>query len=372
MSSISLCMIVKNEEQTLARCLECVKDIVDEMIVVDTGSTDRTKEIAAKEGAEVSDFVWCEDFSAARNHAFSLARSEYCMWLDADDIIDEENRRRLKAWKKRLAEEQPDVVMMHYDVAFDEEGQPTFTYFRERILRRNPLSHWQGRVHEVITPWGKVLYGDVHIQHRKVKPHDADRNLRIYETMLAEGCILSARELYYYGRELYYHNRNEDAIAVFLDFLDHPDGWLENKLEASRQLAECYGRIGERRKQLQILYDSFLLELPRAETCCMLGSIYLEQKDWKKAAFWYETALRREREDTGGFIQEECYGFLPCIQLCVCYDQMGDRKKAETYNEMAAIWRPNAPAVAYNRAYFKKIKAMGEIDNNLSKSSLNM
>lgn len=363
MSSISLCMIVKNEEETMARCLRCVKDIVDEMIVVDTGSTDRTKEIAAAEGAEVFDFLWREDFAAARNYAFSLAVSDYCMWLDADDVLDKEDQRRLAQWKERLEQEQPDVVMMPYDVAFDEEGQPTFTYFRERILRRGPLSHWQGRVHEVITPWGKVLYGDVHVRHKKEKPHDADRNLRIYETMLAEGCVLSARELYYYGRELYYHDRNEEAAEIFRKFLKHPDGWLENRLEASRQLAECYGRMGEGKKQLQTLYESFLLDLPRAETCCMLGGIYFEQGEWRKAAFWYETALRTEKEHAGGFVQEECYGYLPCIQLCVCYDRLGERQKAETYNEMAALWKPNAPAVVYNRSYFKQMK---EAENDFS------
>lgn len=356
MASISLCMIVKNEEKTMARCLRCVKEIVDEMIVVDTGSTDRTKEIAAEEGAKVYDFPWQEDFAAARNYAFSLAASDYCMWLDADDVIDRENQEKLAEWKERLEREEADVVMMPYDVSFDEEGQPTFTYFRERILRHVPQSYWVGRVHEVISPWGKILYGDVHIRHQKEKPHDTDRNLRIYERMLAEGETLTAREQFYYGRELYYHDRNEEAISVFREFLKCPKGWLENKLEASRQLAECYGRLGEKEKRLRVLYDSFLLDLPRAETCCMLGSIYFEMEDWRKAAFWYETALRTEKVEKGGFVQEDCYGFLPCIQLCVCYDRLGEHQRAETYNEMAALWKPKAAAVAYNRNYFKQRK----------------
>ncbi|MBM6828349.1 glycosyltransferase [Anaerotignum lactatifermentans] len=372
MASISLCMIVKNEEETMARCLRGVKGIVDEMIVVDTGSTDKTRQIAAVEGAKVFDFPWQEDFSAARNYSFSLAVSDYCMWLDADDVLDEENQRRLAEWKNRLDQEQPDVVMTPYDVAFDEEGRAIFTYFRERILRRGPLSRWQGRVHEVITPWGKVVYGDVHIRHKKEKPHDGDRNLRIYETMLAEGCDFSARELYYYGRELYYHDRNEEAAAAFREFLQRPDGWLENQLEASRQLAECYGRLGEEEQQLRVLYDSFLLDLPRAETCCMLGGIYFRQKEWRKAAFWYETALRREREQTGGFVQEDCYGYLPCIQLCVCYDRLGEYERAETCNEMAALWKPNDPAVAYNRNYFrqKKESETGNVTSESLRTSL--
>lgn len=357
MATISLCMIVKNEEETMERCLSCVSKIVDEMIVVDTGSVDCTKEIAAKAGAKVFDFLWKDDFAAARNYAFSLAKSDYCMWLDADDTINEENQLKLKEWKEKIDVQQPDVVMMPYDVSFDESGNPTFSYFRERIIRNTGHPLWEGRVHEVITPWGKIAYGDVHIEHRKIKAYDTERNLRIYEKMLSEGCLLTAREQFYYGRELYYHNRNQEAIEILQSFMENPDGWVENKLEACRQLSECYGRVGNDEKQLESLYRTFLLDLPRAETCCAIGRIYFDKGQWTNAAFWYETALRTEkRKQGGGFIREDCYGYLPCIQLCVCYDRLGEREKAESYNEMAAIWKPDSPAVAYNRAYFQSGK----------------
>ena len=86
MTTISLCMIVRDEEAALGRCLESVKDAVEEIIVVDTGSVDRTKEIAARFTDKVYDFVWVDDFAAARNFAFSKATMEYCMWLDAEDV----------------------------------------------------------------------------------------------------------------------------------------------------------------------------------------------------------------------------------------------------------------------------------------------
>ena len=80
-------MIVKNEEKVLKRCLNCVKDIVDEIIIVDTGSTDKTKEIARKYTDKVLDFKWVNDFSKARNYSFSKATKDYILWLDADDVI---------------------------------------------------------------------------------------------------------------------------------------------------------------------------------------------------------------------------------------------------------------------------------------------
>jgi len=77
MITISLCMIVKNEERILARCLDSVKDLVDEIIIVDTGSADATKRIAAEYTDKIYDFTWIDDFSAARNFAFSKASKEY-------------------------------------------------------------------------------------------------------------------------------------------------------------------------------------------------------------------------------------------------------------------------------------------------------
>jgi GT2 family glycosyltransferase/tetratricopeptide (TPR) repeat protein len=85
--TLSLCMIVKNEEQHLARCLLSVKPVVDEMIIVDTGSTDRTKDIARAYGAKVFDFPWTNDFSAARNQSLSEALGNWILVLDADEVI---------------------------------------------------------------------------------------------------------------------------------------------------------------------------------------------------------------------------------------------------------------------------------------------
>jgi tetratricopeptide (TPR) repeat protein len=85
--TVSLCMIVKNEEKHLARCLHSVKPVVDEIVIVDTGSTDRTKDIGVAFGAHVADFPWVDDFSKARNFALSQASGDWILSLDADEII---------------------------------------------------------------------------------------------------------------------------------------------------------------------------------------------------------------------------------------------------------------------------------------------
>ena len=99
MATISLCMIVRNEEDVLERCLESVQGLVDEIIIVDTGSKDRTKEIAKKFTDAVYDFVWVDDFAEARNFSFSHAACYYCLWLDAYYIIVPWDRNKFLALK---------------------------------------------------------------------------------------------------------------------------------------------------------------------------------------------------------------------------------------------------------------------------------
>ena len=142
MPLISLCIIARNEESVLGRCLDSVADLVDEIILVDTGSTDRTKAAAAEYAAKIYDFPWCDDFSAARNFAVSQAVGDYWMWLDADDVIEGENHEKLR---RILEHPDADVVFLPYWLSFDESGAPQMVSQRERIFRHIhklfPISH---------------------------------------------------------------------------------------------------------------------------------------------------------------------------------------------------------------------------------------
>ncbi len=212
MPTISLCMIVKNEELHLARCLDSVAELVDEIIVVDTGSTDRTIEIASEYTSKVYSYPWKDDFSDARNYSFSKASMDYCMWMDADDILKDTEKEKFLNLKQTLQPD-TDIVMMKYNTAFDEAGKPSFSYFRERWIRNCSKYRWVGAVHEVVPPVGRLVYSDIAISHKKMRAGDPDRNLRIYRKLLAEGKTLDLRQQYYYGRELYYHKQYEEAVS---------------------------------------------------------------------------------------------------------------------------------------------------------------
>ena len=213
-NTLSLCMIVKNEEDVIGRCLECVSDIFDEIIVVDTGSEDKTRDIVKKYTKNLYYFKWIEDFAAARNYAFSKATKDYIMWLDADDIILDKDKEKIKELKINM-DKSIDMVMMKYNTSFDSDGNVTFSYYRERIFKRSKKFRWIGEIHEVIPLEGNIIYSDAAISHKKLKNNDPKRNLRIFENMIADGKELDPRQQFYYARELYYNKRYEDAINTF-------------------------------------------------------------------------------------------------------------------------------------------------------------
>ena len=355
MFTLSLCMIVKNEEDVIGRCLDCVKDIADEIIIVDTGSIDNTKEIVKNYTDKVYDFPWIDDFSAARNYSFSQATKDYVMWLDADDIIDEKNRQELKSLKNCL-DPSIDMVKMIYNVSFDEDNNPTLSYYRERIFKRSMDYRWVGEIHEVILPYGNIMHSEIAILHKKMHPNEPERNLKIFRQMLAQGKFLDPRQKFYYARELYYNAKYPEAIDQFIDFLQEGKGWIENNINACKDLASCYYQIKADSSALESLFKSFAYDQPRAEICCDIGKHFLDRKEYNTAIFWYELALTRKIDDrSGGFILPDRYGYTPYIQLCVCYDKLGHYHKASEYNDKAGELKPNDKGYLYNKNYFQTL-----------------
>jgi len=352
-------MIVKNEEDVIERCLNSVAPLVDEIIIVDTGSTDRTKDIVKKFTDKIYDFKWIDDFSAARNYAFDQATMDYILWLDADDIILPEDSVKFIKLKNDLTFD-IDVVMMYYNTAFDDHGRVIFSYFRERLSKRSLNFKWMEPVHEYLQIGGNIINSDVCITHAKIKKEKSSRNLEIYRQRLANNEKLSPRGTYYYARELKDNQIYKEAISMFHEFLNSGLGWVEDNITACAELAKCYQFVNESQKALEAMLKSFQYDTPRGELCCQIGYHFKAQNNYRLAAYWFDTALTLERpKDSWGFHQEDYWSYIPCIECAVCFDKLRDYKKAAQYNEKAALYKPNSQAVLFNRKYFESIN-----DNN--------
>lgn len=352
---LSLCMIVKNEEDVIERCLKSAKAFSDEIIIVDTGSTDKTKILAAKYTSKIYDFKWIDDFSAARNFSFSKASGDYIMWLDADDIITPLNSDKIITLKNTY-DPNTDIFMFKYNVAFDKNNNPTFTYYRERIIKNSPKYRWESPIHEVIPLTGNIVYNDISIEHKKMKQNSPKRNLNIFNKMIADGIELDARQQFYYGRELFYNNDDIAAINTLENFLTRNDGWIENKIDACKLLGTLYLRNSEIEKSLISLFKSFIFSEPRSNICCDIGKIFFSKNDYKSAIFWYELASNRvQNVISNAFIEPDTYNYIPYMQLCVIYYKLGDFVKANMYNEMAGKIKPNDPNYLHNKSLFSKL-----------------
>jgi tetratricopeptide (TPR) repeat protein len=144
---LSLCMVVRNEEAFIGRCLDHVRGLVDEMVVLDTGSTDRTVAIAAAAGARVYPFAWGDDFAAARNEALRYVRGDWVLVLDADEIVD---RTSHGAIRRLLEAPTPTVYGFPRPHYRDPEGtrwyeDPSYVW---RLYPNLPGLHYQGCIHE--------------------------------------------------------------------------------------------------------------------------------------------------------------------------------------------------------------------------------
>lgn len=357
MPTISLCMIVKNEEDTLAKCLDSVKGIVDEIVIVDTGSIDKTKEVAKRFTEKIYDFQWIDDFSAARNYSFAKATMDYILWLDADDVILPQDLIKFKELKNTL-DPSVDIVMMKYNTGFDAQGNVTFSYYRERLSKRSGNHKWYEPVHEYLQVGGKIINADICVTHKKIHPPTPGRNLAIYKKMAAEGKEFTLRGLYYFARELKDDRRYDDAIDYFSKFLDSGKGWVEDNISACSELAKCYKAKEDNKNYLKSLLRSFEYAVPRAEICCQIGYFFKEKGNYEGALFWFELATNLKKPETGwGFIQEDYWGYIPCMELCCCHYKLGHTEEAIKYNNRAGEYKPKDPAVLFNKEFFNNLKS---------------
>ena len=348
---LSVCLIVKDEEAVIGRCLECASKFADEIIVVDTGSRDKTKEIACKYTNLIYDFKWVDDFSLARNFSFLKATCDYIMWLDADDVIENEDIEEILELKKHLCK---DTYMLKYDVAFDEFGHTTFSYYRERIFKKCNLAFWVGFVHEAIAPFGEIEYLDIKIKHKKEKKTKPKRNLRLYQKHIAKKEQLSARQQYYYSKELYFSGYYKKCEKELKKYLKMENKFEPNEIDALLTLSKCYLKNNNKSKALGLLLKNLQNITPNSEYLCEIGDLYIHNNKLHQALIFYEGATNIIPDyKSGQFVNKTYYYLYPYLQLTMIYYRLNDYEKSKKYHILSKACDPTCASVIYNEQFFK-------------------
>jgi glycosyltransferase involved in cell wall biosynthesis len=272
MTTLSLAMIVRNEGQTIERVLACAKAFADEMIVVDTGSTDDTIAKAKAMCAKVHYFSWIDDFAAARNDSFSKCAGDWIIWLDGDDVISPDNQKRILDLKQTVLNDELEAVYLRY-------LYPPFRQWRERLARRDLFVQgklrWKEPVHEVIDgiDGQKVRYFDeIFIQHDT--PPDwlrqkKDRNIAILRRHVANGAT-DDRSLYIYAVECLHSLLKEEGEQVLRRFFSQVRV-PEYRYEICSKMYEFYMHFNEPQRALEALSRAIVEDPSRAEAYYKLG-----------------------------------------------------------------------------------------------------
>lgn len=222
---ISAVLIVKNEEKMLKACLESLAG-VDEIVVCDTGSTDRTIDIATPYADTLVHFEWCDDFSAARNYAKSHATGSWVLSIDADETLEEGGVDKIRDAVKDAGH------LVSFAVRLVAQGSG-HQHWVPRLFRKE--IDWVGRVHELPAVTAQMGV-DTSIEYGYSPAHeqDPDRVLRI----LTDIDDPSPRDLYYLAREFYYRGQWDDAITT-LDGYMPVAAWMPERADAWLMLARC-------------------------------------------------------------------------------------------------------------------------------------
>ncbi len=333
MVTISLCMIVKNEESCIGKCLDSLRGIVDEMIVVDTGSTDRTKEIAKEKGAAVYDFKWTDDFSEARNYAFSLAKGDYIYSADADEEIDEDNRQRFLSLKIDIDELNVDIVQMYYCNQLSYRTVYNFDReLRPKLFKRVRHFVWADPIHEQVVLDPVVCNSDIEIIHKPRENHSG-RDLEYFRIAINDGRPISRRLHGLYARELFIAGTDDDfrkAKAFFEESILDNNRILDEIKEASCVLAHVAVLENDPEALLKYTLKDAITEMS-SEMCYELGDYYFSKKDYDEAIVWYFNAAY----ECSSILDIKKNMELPRLALAKCYRAIGNEDQAKDYEREA-------------------------------------
>lgn len=300
---ISACLIVKNEENVIARCLDSIKGIVDEIIIVDTGSTDKTVEIVHDFVDEVFTYEWTDSFANARNFASSKATGEWILVLDADEYVDRDNlNETINSLKSNSLDSADAYIVKIYNFA-GKYGEQVGRHESMRIYRNNGDVFFVRAIHEQLTrkdrtlgvaSCGLILYHSGYLNHTVKEKKKNDRNVPLVKSELDKA---GAKGFDYFnlGNELYSMNEIESALdaykKAFMMKGDFRLGWVGITVV---QLINCLVHLKKYKEALGVIEDCEQIWENTADFQFIKATIYANQKRYDDAREVLENLLARQ------------------------------------------------------------------------------
>jgi glycosyltransferase involved in cell wall biosynthesis len=347
---LSLAMIVRDEESLIGRLLENAASVCEELVVIDTGSTDHTRTIAEAHGATVHEISWRDDFGTARNASFAWCTCRWILWLDADDVLPQETKEVIIGLKSWLHDD-VDAVVGPYHYRIEKAGTVLLKVTRERLIRRESGLRWEGRVYEVIPLEGirAVYVPELIIEHRPEldrRALNADRNIRMLQKEIEAGHP-APRTLFYYANELYDHGRYREAAKAYSDFIAVDRRPSPDLYWAQLHIAESARLLGDENTVREASAKAIAEDPSRAEGYVSLGRLFFDREEWDKALPLFAAATTAT-PPTSGFVRNVDYLYGPWDFLSVCLDRLGRRHEALAASERALPGNPEADRIRSN------------------------
>lgn len=342
MSNLSICIITKNECEHLKICLERIKKYNLEIVVIDTGSTDASKKIASNYTKNVYDFIWCDDFAAARNFAISKASNEFILFLDSDEYVDEIDIDKLLSIIHNNSKSKGYIYIKS---TYENDGQTMSSTEPIARIFSKLYYHFEGRIHEQLVPNNnsiipKTYNAPVYVTHvgyegdTTYKKEKAQRNLKLLLKELEHNAN-DSYILYQIGNSYYFSQQYDNAISYFEKAMELP---LDLSLSYVHSIVNLYGYClintnqFEKALMLEAMYDDFNKD---ADFLFVLGLIYMHNAQFENAIQSFLTATTLPTCVVEGVNSYSAYYNVGVILEC-----LGDIENAITYYNKCDNYAP--------------------------------
>lgn len=356
---LSLCMIVRDSARTLGACLASVRPWVDEMIVVDTGSTDDTPQIAERFGAQVFHFPWCDSFSLARNESLSHATGEWLFWMDSDDTIDEVNGRALQQLVQRdaPADVLGYIMQVHCPSSQGDGIQDATVVDHVKVLRNLPELRFEGRIHEQILPAIRRLGGRTEWTNLFVVHSGSDRSRAGQAKKLARDLHLLELEhkewpdhpftLFNLGMTYNELGRHGDAVQALRRSLELANPSESHVRKAYALLVHACAQLEQFETARKVCHEGLGLFPQDTELLFRAGLLAQHFGRLREAERFYRHLLESEEPRHFSSVDRGIRGYKAAQNLAMVYIELGEpllaveqwRRITATNPQYAEGWR---------------------------------